>query len=670
MCRTRSFAVRSYLAVTLAATLLVVSRGVLWAAPPQIERRLPPQGIELPVAERAKLETRLATIEAGLQLVKSHRLAPDVEVLAKAVELALRHGEFYSEKEIPRADQLLKLAGERLGQLQNDQAPWADARGLVVRGYRSTIDDSVQPYGLVIPQELDLTRPMPLYVWLHGRGDKSTDLHFIHQRLNSVGTIQPADAIVLHPFGRQCIGYKSAGEIDVLEAVEHVKSQYQIDDRRIVLMGFSMGGAGAWHVGAHYADRWVALSPGAGFAETAEYNRLSPDQYPPSFEQTLWRLYDVPNYTRNLFNLPVVAYSGEVDKQIQAARVMERAFLEHGRKLPHLIGPGMGHKYHPDSLKQLMAKMGEAEKQGLNRRPKRVTLQTRTLRYNRMFWVAATGLKEHWQDTRIDAELAGDPAAGDHRITLTTANVTSLRLDPWTSMAETKITIDGQTLTVPAGDKDVPYVDLRRDDAWRIVERAGPTQELAKRPQLQGPIDDVFLAPFLVVTPTGKSKHARVQQWIDFELPHFQERWLALFRGRLRTKKDVEVTAEDLKRYHLVVWGDADSNQLLRRALSSPEIQLPIHWTADSVEVGARRFAADRHVPALIYPNPLNPQKYLVLNSGPTFREGHDRTNSLQNPKLPDWAVIDLSQPPSDTAAGQIAAADFFDEQWQLKNAE
>jgi dienelactone hydrolase len=536
-----------------------------------------------------------------------------------------------------------------------------------VRGYRSSIDDSVQPYGLVVPKEADLTRPLPLYVWLHGRGDKTTDLHFIHQRLTSVGRIEPSHAIVLHPFGRQCIGFKSAGEIDVLEAIEHVKSQYKIDDRRIVLMGFSMGGAGAWHVGAHYADRWVALSPGAGFAETALYNRILPENYPVDYEQTLWGLYDVPNYTRNLFNLPVVAYSGEIDKQIQAARVMERAFEEHGETLNHIIGPGMGHRYHPDSLKQIMALMQQAEKQGLNRRPRRVTLQTRTLRYNRMFWVAATGLKQHWRDTRIDAELFGDPAGGDGQVTLTTTNVTSLRLDPWPQMAGTKIFIDGQTLAVPTNHQPA-YVDLERQDVWRIAERAVAPKELAKRPQLQGPIDDVFLAPFLVVTPTGTSKHTLVQKWIDFELPHFQQRWLALYRGRLRTKADVDITAEDIRRYHLVVWGDADSNQILRRAMSATSARLPIRWTEDAVEVGTRHFAAEQHIPVLIHPNPLNPAKYLVLNSGPTFREGHDRTNSLQNPKLPDWAVIDLSQPSSDISPGGIVAADFFDEHWQLKN--
>ncbi|MFP6602512.1 MAG: hypothetical protein VB862_08285, partial [Pirellulaceae bacterium] len=67
------------------------------------------------------------------------------------------------------------------------------------------------------------------------------------------------------------------------------------------------------------------------------------------------------------------------------------------------------------------------------------------------------------------------------------------------------------------------------------------------------------------------------------------------------------------------------------------------------------------------YPNPWNDQKYVVLNSGPTHREGHDRTNSLQNPKLPDWAIVDLRQVPDALLPGKIVATGFFDESWQLK---
>ena len=41
----------------------------------------------------------------------------------------------------------------------------------------------------------------------------------------------------------------------------------------------------------------------------------------------------------------------------------------------------------------------------------------------------------------------------------------------------------------------------------------------------------------------------------------------------------------------------------------------------------------------LIYPNPLNPKQYVVLNSGFTFREYDYLNNARQVPKLPDWAV-------------------------------
>ena len=69
----------------------------------------------------------------------------------------------------------------------------------------------------------------------------------------------------------------------------------------------------------------------------------------------------------------------------------------------------------------------------------------------------------------------------------------------------------------------------------------------------------------------------------------------------------------------------------------------------------------------MIYPNPLNANRYVVINSGPTHREGHDRTNSLQNPKLPDWSIINLDELPNDMAPGAVVSHGFFDERWQVK---
>ena len=78
-------------------------------------------------------------------------------------------------------------------------------------------------------------------------------------------------------------------------------------------------------------------------------------------------------------------------------------------------------------------------------------------------------------------------------------------------------------------------------------------------------------------------------------------------------------------------------------------------------------YTSAHHALIMICPNPLNPKRYVVLNSGFTFREYDYLNNARQVPKLPDWAVIDLNTPPDSRYPGKVVAADFFDEEWRLK---
>ena len=67
----------------------------------------------------------------------------------------------------------------------------------------------------------------------------------------------------------------------------------------------------------------------------------------------------------------------------------------------------------------------------------------------------------------------------------------------------------------------------------------------------------------------------------------------------------------------------------------------------------------------MIYPNPLNPRRYVVLNSGFTFREFDYLNNARQTPKLPDYAVVDVRVPTTARAPGGIVDAGFFGEKWE-----
>ncbi len=629
-----------------------------------IPRRLPPAGTALSADQRQQLQESWKKLDARIRETRpdvSDELLPDVEVYSKTVRFALDFEEFYRPQDFANANKLLAAANQRLDELTHSQHSWTKQHGLVVRGYRSDVDGSAQPYGLEIPESIDLSKPAPLYVWLHGRGDNATDFHFIVERQSRKGQIQPADAIVVHPFGRQCLGFKSGGETDVLDAIESVEHRYKIDPDRVILMGFSMGGAGAWHLGGHYADHFAAVHAGAGFVDVARYQKLKPDKYPAWYEQKLWGMYDAPDYVRNLFNVPMLAYGGEIDPQRASSQIMAEAFKAEGHELQALVGPGMGHKYDPGSLAEIMRRMKAAEEKGRDWYARQITLQTRTVCYNRMKWATITALEREWEDTRLDANLVDD-----HHIDVKTKNVAGFKLsNAWRNPpgGSVQVVIDGNAIDVASSSFGEGASFAKAPDGKFIAGGFPPHPGmLAKLRGLQGPIDDAFMSPFLVVVPSGKCASPQVQRWMKFELAHQIDRWRAVFRGDLRMKHDTEVTPEDIKRYHLVLWGDPGSNQIMGKIAQ----KLPIHWNTDGIDANGQKFDAATHVPVMIYPNPLNASKYVVLNSGPTFREDDDRTNSLQNPKLPDWAILDITSQPTAHAAGKVMAAGFFDVHWRF----
>ena len=639
---------------TLAASLLIAQP----RSRPPIEHRIPPPAkIEVPAARLDLLHAELERARRDLEGAD-----PDVEVFLKAARFALDYGEFYEEGDADKVDWAIRQARERFAESRAGRKRWLQARGTNVRGFRSAIDGAVQPYLVTISEKLDLSKPVPLYIWLHGRNDSQTDLHFIHDRSRNgpQGPMKdPGTAMILEPFGRQSLGWKSTGEIDMFEALAEVKAQYPIDEDRIVLMGYSMGGAGAWHIGAHYTEHFCAVQPGAGFVDLRRYQEITPDKFPAPYEQTLWSVYDVPDYVRNLFNIPVVAYNGENDRQRASAEIMAELYRRHGRELPHILGPGLGHvPARGKLLDQVLALVQPAMSRGRDRFPRELLLQTRTLRYNRMYWVDIEALDEHWRDTQVEARRAGS-----ERVELTTRNVRYLRLAP----------PDGKMSRFPAGFEVVVNGKSVRtrtaldrllvDAIARTIVDPSVLVKTAKRHGLQGPIDDVLLGPFLVVTPTGRSSRPIIRDWVAFELDHFVRRWRTLYRGELRIKKDTDVTADDIRKYHLILFGDAETNALVRRVLPG----LPLRWDGREIQIAGRRVAASHHVAVMIHPNPLERSRYVVLNSGPTHREAHDHTNSLQNPKLPDWAIVDVRTPPSAEAPGTIVDADFFDESWRVK---
>ena len=91
-------------------------------------------------------------------------------------------------------------------------------------------------------------------------------------------------------FGKPCV---AGTRIPVQNVLELVRKEFTIDEKRIYLLGHSMGGGGTWHLGTKYPDVWAGLAPIA----------------PAAFGQ--------PTGLDKLKNVPVIVVQGDNDTLVR-----------------------------------------------------------------------------------------------------------------------------------------------------------------------------------------------------------------------------------------------------------------------------------------------------------------------------------------------------------------
>lgn len=670
------------------------------APAPATVKPVPPPGVAISDGDRSELQSGVTLLGKEITILRHNlqqkpellALLPDVMIFHKAVDWALRYDEFFDPKQVATAKKLLEMGNQRAMELKAGTASWNTATGLVPRGYISKIDGSVQPYGVLVPDDFKAGEKMGrrLDFWCHGRGEKLSELDFVNQRMTSKGEFQPPGAFTLHLYGRFCCANKLAGEVDLFEALENAKTHYNIDPNKLVVRGFSMGGASAWQFGTHFAGLWAVVQPGAGFGESKEFLRLgtADKPLPPPWEQTLWHWYDSTEYVGNLANTTTVAYSGEIDGQKAAADIMIRfarkdagnatpPVSELGKVAPgdgspsaaearvtgtapdvtfyHVIGPKTPHKVLAEAKPEI-EKLVEAAVAKHEAVPKKVRFTTYTLIYPKMEWVNVLGMDKEWERADVNAEIGND---GTARITTKNVTLLSLHGAPLTKPA---VVIDGQNVPLaPSKGPDGPF--LQKDNGkWSSHGVLPDSFGTSKNPSLCGPIDHALMSSFVFVRPTGKPLNDKVGAWAKGELDHAIGFWRKVYRGEAPVKDDAAITDDDVKNSNLILWGDPSSNAVLKKIVD----KLPVKWDAKNLVFAGQTYDATHTAPILIFRNPLNPVKYVVLNSGVTFREQALLNNADQTPKLPDWAIIDVNTPPDARWPGEVKAAGFFDEQWKV----
>lgn len=634
----------------------------------------------LPEAERMKYQQVADELQALLDRQADPQSTDwaDAAIWLKGLRWALQYDREFTPTDIVLLQRAVDHCRERLTSHGSAGGSRSARPGRMALGYRSVVDGSAQPYGVVVPPAYVSGVPMRLDVVLHGSTKPvgMSELRFM-SRFDGQGESPPEQPFIeLHPLGRVENCYRWSGETDVFEAIEDVCRRFSIDRGRVVLRGMSMGASGTWHLGLKHPDRFVALGPYCGYVDT---KRFSESPFPhflkvgqlPDHQELGLHMLDSVDYAANAGVVPAVACMGEKDVCFDAHVLMGEAMQREGLAMVNLISPGTGHVIDPVTQAEQMRRIAEITANA-PRRPSTLRFVTWTLKYSRCHWLELLGLDRHYTRAEISATLEGDVVSIDRLTNISRFAILTSQLP----VVPGRLRVAGTEMVLPSAavPGDGRIVLVRDGREWKIESRPGPQSISGKRPGLQGPIDDAFTSRFLCVRGTGQPWNVGAQDYAAASLRRFAEEWHRYFRGDLPVKDDVAVTEADIRNCHLILFGDPGSNSLIARVLPG----LPLEWTREKFLLGGHEYAeysaADR-IPALIAPNPLpgGDDHYIVLNSGHTFREAElARVNYLLFPRWGDWAVVKFAAVPLQTEPSSggplgetVLQAGYFDESWR-----
>ncbi len=402
--------------------------------------------------------------------------------------------------------------------------------------YRSSLDGSLQPYSLYVPEGFDPARKYSLIIDLHGFSSDD------YSAAKNLADLKPKDFIIASPYGRGDLAYVSAGEQDVLDVMDRVMAAYPIYPDRVYLTGNSMGGMGAWRIAQMYPDRFAAVAPFCG-----------------------WTGLD---FMSNLLNLSVLVAHGDSDPSVPVSMsrdaVAELKSLGVDVRYDELAGGNHDawrawFASHPPSsiFDYFRSKVR-------NPSPRRIAALVPCPRYGRHYWISVDELAA---GSEVGSVIAVRDSGAS--VSVKTGGVSALSVDlalaGLADAAGRTVIIDGTAVSVPKG---ATRIRLWKDTAgsWRTDPRP-PAPGAPKHDG--GGLADLFMQPLRIVYGTQSAGSRamleeaarRLADWSPDERANIGDK-----TGRFIVRADTEITETELSRCGILLLGKASENLISRRA--------------------------------------------------------------------------------------------------------
>jgi hypothetical protein len=528
--------------------------------------------------------------------------------------------------------------------------PGADVRpgGFVRLAWRDPVDDSPQFARAYLPPDYDPAKPWPLVVVLHGYNPPNppyVQWWSVAERHSDLA--ERHGVIVLEPHGRGNNSYLGIGDADVLRAIAEAKAAFRVDADRVYLMGYSMGGGGTWHVGTRHPETFAAIGPIYGGwdyhvgMDEAKRAKLTPRaRYDLERESSFAQ-------AEALLTTPVFVNHGDADDlvDIDHTRYVVRMMQRWGYAIRYWEHPGLGHGALgcEDELVRVFLACR------LDPMPREVRVRSADLRFAAAHWVRVEQGEDPFAFMQVRARVADRDT-----IRLDTENVLAVRLAP----GEPLVDRGGPVRVIWNGEDAGAH--RFADGAIRLRQKGTVPGRVCKTPEVPGRISDVQATPFAIVAGTA-SKDPRMARFVRRAADLAREGWADWQHAPPRFFLDTEITDDDIARYSLLLYGGPDENLVTRKLIAD----LPLAIGPDAVTVAGQTFAAHDASVTMVYPNPRNPDRYVLVQAGtsPAGMFFSDR-----RPEGYDFVITDTrarAAEPDTPEDRLLVAAGCFDRDWQ-----
>jgi dienelactone hydrolase len=527
--------------------------------------------------------------------------------------------------------------------------------GFVRLGYRDEVDGSPQFALVYLPGGYDPAKKWPLVVKLHGYNPANPEyvrwwgVDSRHHALADAEYKGHQGVIYMEPRGRGNTQYVGIGDQDVARVIQLAKERLNIDEDRVYLTGDSMGGWGTWNVGTRHPDLFAAIAPIFGgvdyhsvLSEEA-LAKLTPLARYFQEKQSSWSMAE------SLLNVPIFVHHGDSDQTVNVdwSRYGVRLLQRWGYDIRYDELPGYGH----EDLNEWGNFFNWFLEHRRDPNPARVRLHTPELQNASAYWARIEQPENFGDFMTLDAEIT-DPNA----IRLDTRNVATLTLSPVSALIDRSRPV---TVNWNGVSREVAF------ESGRLL--LGPaTTPAEKDSRIAGPVGDIFTTPYAIVTGTSSSD-PEMKQLCEKKAGALADTWKDWQRVPARVFKDTELTDADAARYSLVLIGGADANLVTRKLAG----KIPLEVSADQVKIGSRSFpAADARV-QLIYPNPLNARRYVMIvaatsAAGMFFVNPNELTSGDFDFTIQDGHVPGAA---GGSAADVAIAGGWFNRRWEFEDA-